>query len=148
MYWHVIITTLVWFPLAVMVICYSAIFWKLDRYEASVLKREHPISVSYKKRVAKMLFIVLATFIILRFPYTALIFHRNKNLKNNVMNSVDGAYNILWYISHYLMFFNAAINPIIYGLTNDNFRRAFNQWPLFNKLSCCKEKSEKVSYIH
>lgn len=144
MYWHVIISALVWFPLAVMLICYSAIFWKLDRYEASVLKREHPISVSYKKRVAKMLFIVVATFIALRLPYTALIFYRNQNLKNNVMNSVNGAFNTLWYISHYLIFLNAAINPLIYGLANDNFRRAFNQWPIFNKMSCCADKSEKV----
>ena len=29
MYWHVILTFIVWCPLAVMVICYSAIFWKV-----------------------------------------------------------------------------------------------------------------------
>lgn len=28
-YWHVIIAALVWFPLCVMVICYTAIFWKV-----------------------------------------------------------------------------------------------------------------------
>lgn len=130
MYWHVLISALVWFPLGVMVLCYSAIFWKLDRYEAKVLKREHPISVSYKTKVAKTLFIVLITFIILRLPFTTLVFVRNQMLKNSKKDSVDQSFQVLWYTSHYLIFLNSAINPVIYGLTNDNFRRAFNQTTL------------------
>lgn len=95
MYWHVLISALVWFPLAVMVICYSAIFWKLDRYEQKVLKREHPISVSYKTKVAKMLFIVLITFVILRMPFTCLVFIRNQMIKESVMNQVYLIYFLL-----------------------------------------------------
>lgn len=95
MYWHVLISALVWFPLAVMVICYSAIFWKLDRYEQKVLKREHPISVSYKTKVAKMLFIVLITFVILRMPFTCLVFIRNQMIKQSVMNQVDIKLNFI-----------------------------------------------------
>lgn len=71
-YWHVLVAFLVWFPLVIMIICYSAIFWKLDRYEKKVLKREHPISVSYKKKFAKTMFIILVSFVILRLPFTAL----------------------------------------------------------------------------
>lgn len=33
-------------------------------------------------------------------------------------------YKTLWWISKYLIFVNAAINPMIYGLTNEKFRRA------------------------
>lgn len=29
MYWHVLIAVIVWFPLSVMILCYSAIFWKV-----------------------------------------------------------------------------------------------------------------------
>lgn len=157
-YWHVIITAIVWCPLAVMIVCYTTIFWKvcdifffsfyfecsdcccclqLDRYEAQVLKRETPISVSYKTRVAKMLFIVVVTFVILRIPFTALIFIRNKMLLNDqsVGTQVEGSFATLWYISHYLLYLNSAVNPIIYGLTNDNFRRAYLQTPFsFNRL--------------
>lgn len=135
MYWHVLISVIVWFPMGVMVICYSAIFLKLDRYEQKVLRRENPISVSYKTKVAKMMFTVLIVFVLLRVPFTTLIFIRNQMLKDTKVNQVQGAFSILWYCSHYLMFCNAAINPIIYGLTNDNFRKAYRQTPLI-KLFC------------
>jgi hypothetical protein len=129
-YWHVLIAALVWFPLCVMILCYSAIFWKLDRYEQQVLKREHPISVSYKRKFAKTLFIVLITFVILRVPFTTLVFIRNEVLlRTGAGTQLTASFVTLWYTSHYLMFFNAAINPLIYGLTNDNFRRAYHQTP-------------------
>uniref|UniRef100_A0A1B0CUX5 Putative 7 transmembrane receptor n=1 Tax=Lutzomyia longipalpis TaxID=7200 RepID=A0A1B0CUX5_LUTLO len=96
MYWHVLISGLVWLPLGVMMICYSAIFYKLDRYEAKVLKRETPISVSYKTKVAKMLFIVLITFIVLRGPFTALVFIRNQLLKESKINQISTSFQILW----------------------------------------------------
>jgi 7 transmembrane receptor (rhodopsin family) len=129
-YWHVIISVLVWVPLCVMVLCYSSIFWKLDRYEKQVLKREHPISVSYKRKVAKSLFIIVITFVVLRLPFTAMVFIRNDwVLSTGGGTSLSGSFYILWYTSHYLMFFNAAINPVIYGMTNDNFRRAYHQTP-------------------
>lgn len=135
MYWHVLISAIVWFPLGVMIICYSAIFLKLDRYEQKVLRRENPISVSYKTKVAKMMFTVLVVFVLLRVPFTTLIFIRNQMLKETKVNQVQGAFTTLWYCSHYLMFCNAAINPIIYGLTNDNFRKAYRQTPLI-RLFC------------
>lgn len=135
MYWHLLISAIVWFPLAVMTICYSAIFLKLDRYEQKVLRRENPISVSYKTKVAKMMFTVLIVFVLCRVPFTALIFVRNQMLKETKVNQVQGAFTTLWYCSHYLMFCNAAINPIIYGLTNDNFRKAYKKTPLI-KLFC------------
>lgn len=78
-----------------------------------------------------MLFIVVIIFILMHIPFTALIFIRNKLLNNLVMNQVEGCFYIVWYVSHYLLYLNAAINPIIYGLTNDNFRRAYHQTPIF-----------------
>jgi hypothetical protein len=44
------------------------------------------------------------------------------------------AYNTLWFISHYLIIVNAATDPIIYGLTNENFRRAFRATALSQQL--------------
>lgn len=97
-----------------------------------MLKRESSISVSYKTKVAKMLFIIVIVFVVLHVPFTALIFIRNKLLKKSVMNQIAGSFQTLWYTSHYLLYLNAAINPIIYGLTNDNFRRAYHQTPIFS----------------
>ncbi|KFB47432.1 hypothetical protein ZHAS_00015377 [Anopheles sinensis] len=126
-YWHVLIGALVWFPLLVMVCCYSLIFLKLDRYERRVLRKEHPISVSYKRKVAKTLFIVLIVFVLLRIPFTTLVFIRYNRFLNDNVNQIGSDFEILWYVSHYLMFLNAALNPLIYGLTNENFRKAFRK---------------------
>lgn len=136
-YWHVLISFLVWCPLVVMIICYSAIFWKLDRYEKKVLKREHPISVSYKKKFARTMFIILLSFVVLRVPFTTLVFVRDNKLKEFQMNGINHFFYIFWYISHYLIFFNCSLDPIIYGVTNDNFRRAFKQ-SFWYSLCCCQ----------
>ncbi|TMW50332.1 hypothetical protein DOY81_004609 [Sarcophaga bullata] len=139
-YWYVLITVMVWLPLSIMLICYSAIFYKLDRYEKRNLNREHPLSVSYKKTVAKTLFIILIVFVALRLPFTILVILRDKIIANT-NNMVNGSFRILWYISQYLMFLNAAVNPVIYGYKNDNFRRAYDQTPLCR----CRKKSQPAN---
>ncbi|XP_021942370.1 neuropeptide Y receptor type 1 [Zootermopsis nevadensis] len=125
-YWYVVILFVVWLPLILMILCYSALFFKLDRYERKVLRREHPISVSYKTKVARTLFVVVVVFVLCRVPFTALIFLRaDLHEGTQTINQVVDAYNTLWFVSHYLIIVNAATDPIIYGLTNENFRRAF-----------------------
>ncbi|KAG4073963.1 hypothetical protein HA402_014168 [Bradysia odoriphaga] len=143
-YWHVLIATIVWFPLCAMIICYSAIFWKLDRYEAKVLKRENPICVSYKTKVARTLFIVVVTFLVLRLPFTTLVFIRNNWLKKSQMNQAAG-FESFSYASQYLIYVNAAINPVIYGLTNDTFKRAYHQTPMLACLS--KPKAHQANDV-
>ena len=134
-YWHVLIAALVWFPLTIQLICYAAIFWQLDRYEQRVRRREHPISLSYKTKCARTIFIVVIAFVVLRLPFTALIFVRNQMLKNNEMDQVEGSFQALWYTAHYLIFLNAALTPVIYGYTNDNFRLSFFIFYLKNLLN-------------
>lgn len=112
---------------------YFIIYSQLDRYEQKVLKRENSITISYKTKVARMLFIIVIVFILLHIPFTVLIFMRTNilnKLKNSVMNQLEGDFYLLDCISHYALYLNAAINPIIYGLTNDNFRRAYHQTPI------------------
>lgn len=106
---------------------------QLDRYEQKVLKRENSITISYKTKVARMLFIIVIIFILLHIPFSVLIFMRTKLLQNLVMNQLEGGFYLLSCISHYCLYLNAAVNPIIYGLTNDNFRRAYHQTPIMPK---------------
>ncbi|XP_017476799.1 PREDICTED: neuropeptide FF receptor 2 [Rhagoletis zephyria] len=138
-YWYVLIAVMVWLPLSVMLICYTAIFFKLDRYEKRVLNREHPLSVSYKKKVAKTLFIVVLVFIAFRLPFTLLVILRDQYV-TNTDTAVNSSFRILLYISQFLMFLNAAVNPLIYGFNNDNFKRAYDQTPL----CCCKRRGNKL----
>ncbi|XP_031618332.1 neuropeptide Y receptor type 1 [Contarinia nasturtii] len=138
-YWHIILILLVLCPLIVMIICYSAIFWKLDRYEQKVLKHENSITISYKTKVARMLFILVSVFILLHIPFTVFMFKRSKLLEKSEMNQVDddgGIFYILFCFSYCCLYLNAAINPIIYGLTNDNFRRAYHQTPIIPRQLC------------
>lgn len=98
------------------------------------MKRENSITVSYKKKVARMLFIIVIIFIILHLPFTALIYMRTKLLQNLVMNQLTGGFYLLHCVSHFSLYLNATANPIIYGLTNDNFRRAYHQTPILPNL--------------
>lgn len=117
--------------------------YKLDRYQAHVLKRESPISVNYKTKVARTLFIVVVTFLVLRLPFTTWTFIRGNLLKKSQMNQAT-EYVVLSYASQYLIFVNAAINPLIYGLTNDTFKRAYHQTPLFP----CLWKAKVIYFEH
>ncbi|KAJ8916121.1 hypothetical protein NQ315_004488 [Exocentrus adspersus] len=132
MYWYVIITILVWLPLTIQLICYASILIKLNKYEKILQRKLQQNHVSYKKRAAKMMFVVIITFMICRLPFTVLIIYRHQLLKvkklstsNDVKNQVNGIYHTLWFTSKFLIFLNAAINPFIYGVNNDKFQRAF-----------------------
>ncbi|XP_018566370.1 neuropeptide Y receptor type 2 isoform X3 [Anoplophora glabripennis] len=136
MYWYVIITILVWLPLTIQVICYASILIKLNKYEKIIQKNFHR-HMSYKKRAAKMMFVVIVTFMICRLPFTVLIIYRQQLIKvkqlsssNDVKNQVNGVYHTLWFTSKLLIFLNAAINPFIYGVNNEKFRRAIKSTKL------------------
>lgn len=58
-----------------------------------VQRSNHKFQVNYKKKVAKMMFIVVITFIICRTPFTALIFYRNQLLKNQTISKSSTVQN-------------------------------------------------------
>lgn len=126
LYWDYIIILLVWLPLSVMMVTYSTILCKLDRYERKAMNREHPMVVRYKSRVAKTLFIVLITFIIVRIPFTVMILIYYKDVDDNNSFAISESFIMLWWFAKVaFIFLYSAMNPIIYGLTNRTFRRAF-----------------------
>lgn len=118
---------------------------QLDRYQQKVLKRENSIAVLCKTKVARMLFIIVTAFVLLHIPFTVVVFMRQTLLQNALMNQVDGLLYLLSCVSHYFLYLNAAINPIIYGLTNDNFRRAYHQTPIWPRFNLAK-LSRKVKH--
>lgn len=106
------------------------------------MSREHPLTVSYKRTIAKTLFVILIVFVALRLPFTILVLMRNKMANMNASKTINSSYSTLWYISQYLMFVNAAVNPVIYGYKNENFRRAYDQTPL---CTCYKRRSRHIN---
>lgn len=76
-----------------------------------------------------MLFIVVVVFVLLHIPFAVQIFIR-ENLVKNQDTLTEINHRLLSNIANYSLYMNAAINPVIYGLTNDNFRRAYHQTPI------------------
>jgi hypothetical protein len=144
-YWHILIVALVWIPLGFLVFCYTTIFFKLDQYEKVRKKRIHPLTISYKRKFAKTLFIVLVTFIILRIPFTTIVFMRSNMLQHHEMNQVKGSFEVIWYISRYLIFLNCALTPCVYGITNENFRRAFRKSKCYKYFCFCTPGNASTS---
>lgn len=141
LYWHILVIALVWIPMAVLIFCYSMIFWKLDQYEKLRKKRDNPLQISYKRKFALTLFIVVVSFVLLRLPFTTLVFIRYNMLQRSEGNQVDASFQVLWYISHYLIFLDCALTPVIYGVTNENFRRAFRRTTFYKICCCCRQSS-------
>jgi hypothetical protein len=144
LYWHILVIALMWAPMAVLIFCYSMIFWKLDQYEKLRKKRDNPLQISYKRKFAVTLFIVVVSFVLLRLPFTTLVFIRSNMLQNSNIDQVTGSFQVLWYVSHYLIFVDCALTPVIYGVTNENYRRAFRQTK-FYKICCFCRGSRQVS---
>ncbi|XP_062554099.1 neuropeptide FF receptor 2-like [Armigeres subalbatus] len=126
LYWDYIVVLLVWLPLCVMLITYTTILYKLDRYERKAMNREHPMVVRYKSRVAKTLFIVLITFVVVRIPFTVMLLIYYKDVDDGNRFEISESFIMLWWIAKVaFIFLYSAMNPVIYGLTNRTFRKAF-----------------------
>ena len=112
--------------------------------------------LAQRQRVVRMLFLILIGFFICYLPFTIVILVLNKLVAGNTINSVSRHSRPIWiyifcnfdcelvkipdwlrslaYVSRYIMCVNTAINPIIYGFCNDNFRKAAKKKFPFLKL--------------
>lgn len=148
LYWHILIVALVWIPLAVLIFCYTTIFIKLDQYERMRRKRDHPLTINYKRKFAVTLFIVVVTFVVLRIPFTMIVFMRSNMLQHTAeVNQIEGSFQILWYVSRYLIFLNCALTPCVYGITNENFRRAFRHTKFYKFCCFCTPSRSSTSMV-
>lgn len=66
---------------------------QLASYEKKIKQRAVLLHVNYKAKVAKVMFIVVITFMICKIPFTALIFYRNQLLKNDAISSANQVQN-------------------------------------------------------
>lgn len=148
LYWHILIVALVWIPLAVLVFCYTTIFIKLDQYERMRRKRDHPLTINYKRKFAVTLFIVVVTFVVLRIPFTTVVVMRSHMLQQTAeVNQIEGSFQTIWYISRYLIFLNCALTPCVYGITNENFRRAFRHTKIYKFCCFCTLSKTSTSMV-
>ncbi|XP_042891769.1 substance-K receptor-like [Penaeus japonicus] len=126
-WWIVVIIALTWLPLLVMVISYTVIFVYLRKGVSVTARREHPAILHLKKRVVRMMFVILMVFILSWLPFQIMkIFEDNYiTADGHYLPDQEAEYKILLSVSHYMMYVNSAVNPVIYGLMHQTFRRAF-----------------------
>ncbi|XP_075980490.1 ultraviolet-sensitive opsin [Anticarsia gemmatalis] len=127
-YWHFLLTLLVWVPLGLMCITYGTIMWRLEWSARELRSRGGGTSVAKaRNRAMRITACVLLVAVACRVPYTALIYWMN-NLENDI-DAVKGGFEIMWFAANFLIYLNCAVNPLIYGFTNIRLRKAMDRTP-------------------
>lgn len=127
-YWTLVIVVLNWVPMVMMMISYTVILVKL--YQNRIVPSSGALSVSAiqqrsKKKVIKMLFAILLIFVVCTIPFQiSKLFELYRNDHVNKERLPDW-YNPFYFAAVTLLYTNSALNPIIYGGLNENFRTAF-----------------------
>ncbi|ROT61700.1 putative neuropeptide FF receptor 2, partial [Penaeus vannamei] len=101
-WWIAVIIALTWLPLLIMVI-------------------------SYTKRVVRMMFVIVLVFILSWLPFQIMKIFEDKYIDDSgqYLPDQEAEYKVLLSVSHYMMYTNTAVNPLIYALMHQTFRRAF-----------------------
>lgn len=147
LYWHVLLIALVWIPSAVLIICYAIIFWKLRNHEKTRRKRQqnsasrNQLQRSYKQKFALTSLVVVVSFVVLRIPFSTFVFIRYNRYQNDESSEISESLKTLWYTARYMIFVDCALTPVIYGIMNENFRKAIRLTWIYN--CCCKLKAAR-----
>ncbi|ESO87457.1 hypothetical protein LOTGIDRAFT_127828 [Lottia gigantea] len=111
-------------PIVIMIITYTIISVRLlvRKTPGVVITSTATTQQKAKRKVIKMLIAVLVVFIVCWTPQQVLLIwdvFREKNPADYV--------SLLKYVALYVAYFNSAINPILYGGLNENFRKGFSE---------------------
>ncbi|NXF34863.1 NPFF1 protein, partial [Nyctibius bracteatus] len=115
-------------PLALIVVMYTRIAFKLFKSPAPACGQEEPERRRVSQRKAKvinMLIIVALFFTLSWLPlWTLMLLTDYGHLSEGELRLVTV---YVFPFAHWLAFFNSSANPIIYGYFNENFRRGFQE---------------------
>ncbi|XP_045608896.2 neuropeptide Y receptor type 2 [Procambarus clarkii] len=128
-WWIVGVIVLTWLPLGIMVVCYSTIliYFRHKNFRISS-QNEHPVITHVKKRVVKMMFVLVVSFACCWLPMQILKISTKSFLDPNGQykdEATEKSYKILLTVAQYMVYINPALNPIVYALMHQTFRRAF-----------------------
>ncbi|XP_060578178.1 neuropeptide FF receptor 2-like isoform X2 [Ruditapes philippinarum] len=124
-YYTILSVVMFFIPIVVMLFAYTLILVKLliRKRPGTVITVTKQAQDRSRKKVIRMLVAVLAVFIICWTPQQSFLLwdiYRDKSekLQEYVLRTK--------YAAVYIAYFNSAINPILYGGFNENFRKGFN----------------------
>ncbi|XP_013781729.2 RYamide receptor-like [Limulus polyphemus] len=92
-----------------------------------------------KRKVIKMLFIVVALFVICWLPF------QTYNLLQEIFPQINSYkyINVIWFCSHWLAMSNSCYNPFIYAIYNERFKREFRH--KFHRSSHRRRRQQQFS---
>uniref|UniRef100_A0A8C5ME17 G-protein coupled receptors family 1 profile domain-containing protein n=1 Tax=Leptobrachium leishanense TaxID=445787 RepID=A0A8C5ME17_9ANUR len=109
-------------PFVIIVICYSSVL--------AVLVKNKSVDANLKKKSIRLVFIVLALFIICYFPYYTFrninLWARVWHLRGTCTQTLKDIY-ISYQVTRGLASLNSAINPLLYLVTNEHFVSKFRK---------------------
>ncbi|NXS40205.1 NPFF2 protein, partial [Balaeniceps rex] len=133
-------------PLSLIIIMYARISIVLFNTAMPMMgkhSQEQRHSVSKKKqKVIKMLIIVALLFTLSWLPLWTLMMLSDYTNLSDIQLQIINVY--IYPFAHWLAFFNSSVNPIIYGLFNENFRRGFQA--AFKLQLCSREIVHREVY--
>ncbi|KAK3091944.1 hypothetical protein FSP39_023889 [Pinctada imbricata] len=134
-YWICVLVVLNWVPMLLMMVAYTVILRRLHRGKKVAKSARLSISVIQqrsKRRVVTMLFTILMGFIICAVPFqVAKLYELFSDLEDSSAVLPEW-YNPVYFAAVTLLYTNSALNPILYGGLNDNFRTGFKS--IINKI--------------
>ncbi|CAL4059376.1 unnamed protein product [Meganyctiphanes norvegica] len=144
-WWIIENIALVWLPLIILLISNCVIFISFKKFAVKVRGKEHPAMIHMKKRVIKMMFVMVLLFTIMWIPFQISgildsmgIFY-SPNGAGGIWKPGGKLQHDLWMnISQYLIYVNPVVNPIVYALMHQNFRRAYR-----TTCTCCFKSKPK-----
>ncbi|XP_045211189.2 neuropeptide FF receptor 2-like [Mercenaria mercenaria] len=123
-YYTVVCVVLYFIPIFIMMCTYTLILVKLmlRKRPGTVITATKQALDRSRKKVIRMLVAILAVFIICWTPQQGFILWdiygvKDKEIDDNVLRTK--------YAAVYIAYFNSALNPILYGGFNENFRKGF-----------------------
>lgn len=123
-YYTFVTVALFFLPILIMTTTYSLIIWRLWMTELPGERNLANINVQHraKKKVIKMVCVVLVVFVICWMPFQIIVLYSQFG---QIDSTLPDWFLKMNYIATFAAYSNSALNPIIYGGFNNNFRQAF-----------------------
>ncbi|XP_076361639.1 substance-K receptor-like isoform X2 [Tachypleus tridentatus] len=128
LYYTFVAVILFFLPVAIMAAAYFLIIWRL--WVSEIPGERNPVNMRVqhrsKKKVIKLVCIVLIAFVACWLPLQVIILYSQFVHSSTEIGELPKWFSAVSFYANFFAYFNSALNPIIYGGINNNFRKSFS----------------------